>query len=126
MRSDYIHDNLRKVICIPTKVNCSVARKRSINSTEHLLYDFTICLLDTYYRTLMGQIITGLGKENQKCDMKSGLNTVTCQKHQTCSNNLHYFTCIFHKEHLLQKNLIQNYMTEKNNKIYYNIVATTG
>jgi hypothetical protein len=68
MTSDYIHDSLRKAICIPTKVNCSVARKRSIHSAEHLLYDFTICLLDTYYTTLMGQIITGLGKENQKCD----------------------------------------------------------
>jgi len=30
--------------------------------------------------------------------------------------------CIFHKEHLLQKNLIQNYMTEKNTKF----VANTG
>jgi len=68
MTSDRIHDTLRKAICIPIKVNGSVARKRSIHSTEHLLCDFTICLLDTYYGTLMGQIITGLGKENKKCD----------------------------------------------------------
>jgi len=68
MTSDHIHDTLRKAICIPIKVNGSVAKKRSIHSTEHLLCDFTICLLDIHYRTLTGQMITGLGKENQKCD----------------------------------------------------------
>lgn len=68
MTSDHIHDTLRKAICIPIKVTGSVARKRSIQSTEHLLCDFTICLLDTYYRNQTGQIITGPGKENQKCD----------------------------------------------------------
>lgn len=68
MPSDYIHDSLRKGICFPIKENCSVATKRSIHSTEHLLCDFTICLLDTYCKTLTGQIITGVGKENQKRD----------------------------------------------------------
>jgi len=66
--SDHSHHTLKKEICIPIKVNGSVARKRSIHSTEHLLCDFTICLLDTYYSTLMDQIITGLGKEKQKYD----------------------------------------------------------
>jgi hypothetical protein len=68
MTSDHTHDSFRKAICIPVKVNCSVARKTYTHSTEHLLCDFTICLLDTYYRTLTGQIIIGPGKENQKCD----------------------------------------------------------
>jgi hypothetical protein len=68
MTSDHIHNTLRKAICIPIKLNGSVAKKRPIHSTGHLLCDFTICLLDTYCTTLTGQIITGLGKENQICD----------------------------------------------------------
>ena len=40
------------------------------------------------------------------------VSIVTSKKHQTNSNNFHYFTCSFHKEHL-KKHLIQNYMTEK-------------